>query len=117
VTYQVLGPSPYVDPRDLPAGTEPVGAVHLHERRIEGGDQRVRAVRIDPVTVVDPVMLGWIRTRSVLGVYAVDDQLILDLENGRWVYRIGDYDPLQQGVTLRLIEGAPLQATPRTAGR
>lgn len=104
MTYPVLGPIHFG--RD-PA-IEPVGAVTFYERRDTDGTRHVGAVRIDPITVIDSVLLGWARCGAILGVTVTDDQLILELENGHWEYRLGDYNPRHQGILLYLTDGEPL---------
>ncbi|MFC9432710.1 hypothetical protein [Nocardia sp. NPDC057030] len=107
VGFPLLGPSPYAG---APPGVRRPGVVQLYTRRLDDGTQRVGAVRMDPITMIDPGLLEWARGGFIHSVHVVGDRLVLDLENGHWEYAIGDYDTTHQGFVLRLADGEPLRA-------
>lgn len=106
MTFRMFGPSPFAR-GSREAST--VGVVDLYEHHADDGDRHIRAARVDRVTVIDTVKLGWARTGQLAGVHADSSTVVVEVENGRWVYSIGDYDPDYRGVMLTLIDGAPLQ--------
>lgn len=89
--------------------SEEIGTVLFQETR-DGDQYSIAATRIDPVTVIGLSFLDQILTGDPSEYRVVGDELWLELSNGTWVYRLGEYNPIHRGITARLIHGEPLRS-------
>ena len=94
-------------PVTAPAAPAVVGEVKLLHKRV-GDTVQLHATRMPKTASIGLHVLQETLAGRVAGLTVLADQLRMTLANGVWVYRIGEYHPLTQGLVLRLIHGTPL---------
>lgn len=72
------------------------------------GAYSLSMLHADAVTAITPDMLGLAMRGELPHIHVDGDRLVFDLDNGRWVYGIGEYDADLKRTVLRLVEGEPI---------
>lgn len=92
--------------------TEEIGDVIFQEiAAAEPGKLRIRAMKISAVTVVAIDFLAQVLTGDMRECQVIGDLLVLELENGVWIYRLGEFNADHRGIIARLVEGDVLESS------
>lgn len=91
---------------------ETIESCDFAEHRHDNGTYTVSAIQISRLSVISLGLLDVILSgQGHRSFYVDDDLLIMDLDNGTWKFRLGEYHPIHRGIMLRLVEGEPLIPT------
>lgn len=86
-----------------------IGDFVTRREYVDDGLSIIRAMQVSRVTAMSPEMFGMVAAGESDCARIENGLLIMDFANGRWVYRIGEYNAEHRGIMLRLVEGEPIR--------